>query len=172
MTNTNTQRILGTFSVENGSGVVRIEDTLNAPIAEVWSALTDSARLAQWYGDVEGELRVGGEFRAHVHASDWEGTGRITECEPPHRFETVSSEEGRNESRHTVTLTADGERTVIVYENHTVPVDLLWAYGVGEQIHVEDLGAHLAGRERNAESRWAELEPAYRDLAEKISPQR
>jgi hypothetical protein len=31
---------------------------------------------------------------------------------------------------------------------------------------VEDLAAHLAGRERgNAEERWNELLPAYRDLA-------
>lgn len=54
-----------------------------------------------------------------------------------------------------------------------MPVDLLWAYGIGEQLHVEDLAGHLAGRERDAsESRWDELEPAYRESAEKISPQR
>jgi len=161
-------RILGTLRVADGVGVVRIEDRLDAGIDEVWSALTDPRRLAQWYGDVEGDLRAGGEFRAHVHASGWEGTGRIVECEPPHRFATVSQEPGRDESRHTVTLTPHGEQTVIVYENLTVPVDLLWAYGVGEQIHVEDLGAHLGGRERNPESRWGELEPAYRAAAAKL----
>lgn len=166
------QRILGTLRVADGVGVVRIEDRLDAAIEEVWSALTDPSRLAQWYGDVEGDLRAGGEFRAHVHASGWEGTGRITECEPLHRFATVSQEAGQPEARHTVTLTPDGDGTVIVYENLTVPVDLLWAYGVGEQIHVEDLSEHLAGRERNPESRWDELEPAYRGIAEKIGPQR
>jgi uncharacterized protein YndB with AHSA1/START domain len=159
------QRILGTLRSENGVGVVRIEDRLDAAIDEVWSALTEPERLAQWYGDVEGDLRVGGAFRAHVFASGWEGTGRITECEAPRRFATASQEPGRPESVHTVTLTADGDQTVIVYENLSVPPNLLWAYGVGEQIHVEDLGAHLAGRERNDESRWGELEPAYRELA-------
>jgi uncharacterized protein YndB with AHSA1/START domain len=162
-------RILGTLRSENGVGVVRIEDRLDAPIDEVWSALTDPARLAQWYGEVEGDLRLGGEFRSHVFASDWEGTGRITTCEPPHRLATVSSEPGRPESIHEVTLTADGDQTVIVYENLSVPPDLLWAYGAGEQIHVEDLGAHLAGRERADESRWDELEPAYRELAAKLT---
>jgi hypothetical protein len=45
-------------------------------------------------------------------------------------------------------------------------VDLLAAYGAGIQIHVEDLGAYLAGRERvDARARWEELEPAYRALA-------
>ena len=161
------RRILGTLRSENGVGVVRIEDSLDAAVGEVWSAVTDPTRLAQWYGEVEGDLRAGGEFRLRVFASGWEGTGRITECEPPHRF-AVSREHGRPESVHEVTLTAAGDQTVIVYENLTVPPDLLWAYGVGEQIHVEDLGAHLAGRERAHESRWQELEPAYRELAAKV----
>jgi uncharacterized protein YndB with AHSA1/START domain len=163
------QRILGTLRAENGVGVVRIEDRFDAPIDDVWSALTEPARLAQWYGEVEGDLRVGGEFSSHVFASGWEGTGRITACEPPRRLATVSKEpEQPKESVHEVTLTADGDQTVIVYENLTVPLDLLWAYGVGEQIHVEDLGAHLAGRDRAGESRWGELEPAYRELAAEL----
>jgi uncharacterized protein YndB with AHSA1/START domain len=164
------RQILGTLRAENGVGSVRIEDRLHARIDEVWSALTDPERLAQWYGEVEGDLRLGGEFRSRVFASGWEGTGRITECEPPRRFATVSREPGRDESVHKVTLEADGDHTVIVYENLSVPPDLLWAYGVGEQIHVEDLGAHLAGLERDADdSRWQALESAYRELAAKVS---
>jgi uncharacterized protein YndB with AHSA1/START domain len=161
-------RILGTLREENGVGVVRIEDRFDAAIDEVWAAITDPARLAQWYGEIEGDLRLGGEFRSRVFASGWEGTGRITACEPPRRLATVSREPGRDEGVHEVTLTPDGDQTVIVYENLTVPPDLLWAYGVGEQIHVEDLGAHLAGRGRADESRWDALEPAYRELAAKV----
>lgn len=167
------QRVLGTFRSEDGVGVVRIEDRFDAPIDEVWSALTEPARLAQWYGEVEGDLRVGGEFHSHVFASGWEGTGRITECEAPRRLAFVAWEEGRPEHALEVTLTAEGDQTVIVYENHGVPLDLLFAYGAGEQIHIEDLGGHLAGRERDAEeARWETLMSAYRPLAEKISPQR
>jgi hypothetical protein len=36
-----------------------------------------------WLGEVEGVLRVGGEFRAHINTSRWEGTGRVEACEPP-----------------------------------------------------------------------------------------
>jgi hypothetical protein len=47
-----------------------------------------------------------------------------------------------------------------------MPVDLLPAYGAGVQVHVEDLAAHLAGRERcDATARFDELFPAYRELA-------
>jgi uncharacterized protein YndB with AHSA1/START domain len=167
-------RILGTLRSEGGVGVVRIEERFDAAIGEVWSALTEPARLAQWYGNVEGDLRLGGEFRSHVFASGWEGAGRITACEPPHRLAVVSKEpDAPNENASEVTLTAEGDQTVVVYESRGMPVDLLFAYGAGEQIHVEDLGAHLAGRERAAaESRWDALESAYRPLAEQVGPQR
>ena len=47
-----------------------------------------------------------------------------------------------------------------------MPVDLLAAYGAGIQVQVEDLAAHIAGRERcDADARWSELLPAYQDLA-------
>jgi hypothetical protein len=47
-----------------------------------------------------------------------------------------------------------------------LPLDKLPFYGVGWQIHVEDLAAHIAGGERgDAEARWADLVPAYQDLA-------
>ena len=43
---------------------------------------------------------------------------------------------------------------------------MLAAYGAGIQVHVEDLAAHIAGRERgDADARWGELLPAYQDLA-------
>ena len=51
-----------------------------------------------------------------------------------------------------------------------MPVDLLAEYGAGNQVHVEDLAAYLAGRERgDGEARWNELMPAYRDLAADVS---
>jgi activator of Hsp90 ATPase-like protein len=69
-----------------GVGIVRVEERLDTGIDELWSALTDIQRLARWYGMVEGDLRAGGRFRACVHASGWEGTGRVEECEPPAAF--------------------------------------------------------------------------------------
>ena len=51
-----------------------------------------------------------------------------------------------------------------------MPPDLLAVFGAGVQIHVEDLNAYLAGRERvDAAARWNELEPAYQDLAANVS---
>ena len=79
-------RILGSLRSAEDKGIVRIEDRLDTDVGDVWSALTDPPRLARWLGEVEGDLRRGGEFRAHFFASGWEGTGRVDVCEPPQRL--------------------------------------------------------------------------------------
>ena len=49
-------------------------------------------------------------------------------------------------------------KTLLVLEERGMLLDPLAAYGAGVQVHVEDLAAHLAGRERcDAEARWNEL---------------
>lgn len=40
-------------------------------------------RLARWIGEVEGDLRLGGDFCARFFTSGWEGAGRVETCEPP-----------------------------------------------------------------------------------------
>lgn len=164
-------RILGSLASADGAGVVRIEERFDADVDEVWSALTEPERLARWYGEIEGELRVDGAYHAHLHASGWEGTGRVEVCVPPRRFVVVSKGlDETNEVSTEVKLTGDGHRTALVVEKRGLPLDLLWAYGAGNQIHVEDLAAHIAGRERaDAKTRFDELAPAYTDLATRIS---
>jgi uncharacterized protein YndB with AHSA1/START domain len=163
-------RVLGSLAVADGTGVVRMEDRVEAEIGEVWSALTDPARLARWYGEVTGDLRLGGEYRARLHASGWEGTGRITACEPPRRLQVSAAEPGEPEHVAEVTLVASGDQTQLVWEERGLRADLLFAFGAGIQVHVEDLVAHLDGRERcDAGARWAELEPAYTALAAQLA---
>ncbi|HEY7429854.1 MAG TPA: SRPBCC domain-containing protein, partial [Streptosporangiaceae bacterium] len=56
-------RIIGSLRSAGGAGVVRMEDRFDTGIDDLWSALTDPARLARWHGEVAGDLRPGGEFR-------------------------------------------------------------------------------------------------------------
>lgn len=160
-------RILGSLRTEDGQGVVRIEDRLNTDISDAWSAVTDPVRLARWYGEVEGDLRVGGEYRARVFTSGWEGMSRIDSCDPPHGFVVTGQDPDEpNPQVTTVKLTADGDHTLLVVEKVGVPIDLLPAYGAGTQVIVEDLESYLAGDGRcDADARWQELEPAYDALA-------
>ncbi len=167
-------RILGSLRAANVTGVVRMEDrfdtAFDTAIDDLWAALTDPRRLARWLGEVEGDLRLGGEFRARFFASGWEGTGRVDVCEPLRRLLVVT--QGSRSSYELVTevtLIADGDQTILVFEERGMPLDQLAAYGAGNQVHVEDLVAHLSGRERgDAEARWGELLPAYETLAANI----
>jgi uncharacterized protein YndB with AHSA1/START domain len=163
-------RILGSLRSADGKGIVRMEDRYDTDIDDLWSALTDPGRLARWLGEVEGDLRLGGEFRARFFASGWEGTGRVDTCEPPrHLLVLTKDPDVPYELVIEATLTADGGQTILILEERGMPLDQLAAYGAGIQVHVEDLAAYIAGRERcDAGERWAELLPAYQDLAASV----
>ncbi len=61
-----------------------------------------------------------------------------------------------------MTLSADGEQVVAVFEDRGLPLDQIAAYGAGDQVLVEDLAAHLAGQGRcDARARWQELHADY-----------
>ena len=163
-------RVLGSLRSADGKGVVRIEDRYDTDIADLWSAVTDPRRLARWIAEVEGDLRLGGEFHARF-TSQWEGTGRVEACEPPRRLRVVTKQAGETDEQVIeATLTAHGEQTILVIEERGLPIEHLPAHGAGWQVHAEDLAAHLAGRERcDIEARWHELVPAYQALGD-VSP--
>ena len=172
-------RILGSLRSADGNGVVRIEDRYDTDIDDLWSALTDPRRLARWYGQVEGDLRPGGEFRLHIESADIDSTGRVEACEPPRRLLVTTKETEESYLRGKgvppydeaidATLTVDGGQTILVIEVRGMPLDKIAFYGAGWQIHAENLAAYLAGRERgDSEARWDELVPPYQDLAASI----
>lgn len=159
-------RVLGTLSATEDGGIVRLEARINSGSREVWLALTDPARLARWLGVVDGELRLGGVFRARHFASGWEGTCRVDVCDPGQRLLISTTSPGEPDGAMEVTLTADGDHTAVVLEDRGMPVAQIAAYGAGDQIHLEDLGAYLAGGGPcDAAARWQELHPAYQQLA-------
>jgi len=171
-------RILGSLRSADGTGVVRIEDRYHTDIDDLWSAITEPGRLARWFGQVEGDLRIGGKFRLDL-GPDGERIGRVMACEPRRRIlatirETDESwRKGRGappfDATIEVMLTTEGDQTVLVIEVRGMPLDRIAFYGAGWQIHTENLAAYLAGRERgDTEARWDELVPPYKDLAADI----
>jgi len=173
-------QILGSLRSADGVGVVRIEDRYDTDIDDLWSALTDPDRLARWYGQVEGDLRTGGEFRVYIEANDIESTGRAEACEPPRRLLVTTRETDESYRKGQgvppfdqvieATLTTDGDETILVIEVRGMPLDKIAFYGAGWQIHAENLAAYLAGREpRDTEVRWEELVPSYQDMAANAS---
>jgi uncharacterized protein YndB with AHSA1/START domain len=162
--------VLGSLHSVDGEGVVRMEDRLDTGIDDLWEALTDPDRLARWFGEVEGELAQGGEFRVRI-ALAGERTGQVEACEPPQRVVLTMRDPDPQPGQPEQTvieahLIVEGAQTRLVWEERGLPVNLLPAYGAGIQIHVEHLADYIGGRElRNVEARWNELFPAYEALS-------
>lgn len=164
-------RIVGTLHTADGKGIVRMEDRFPTDVDDLWQALTDPDRLGRWLGEFDGELRLNGDFRARFFASGWEGSGRVDVCEPPHHLLVRTWQTGEPDEEHVIeaTLSADADNTLLILEERGMPVHLLADYGAGIQVHVEDLAAEIAGGGRcDAETRWAQLKPAYEDLARRL----
>jgi len=98
--------------------------------------VTDPRRRARWPGEAEVEVEVEGGLR------------------PGGEFRARSFTSGRE---------GTGRAEACEPPRH-LPLQTTQPGQTGE--HVEDLAAHLAGRERcDAGARWHELIPAYQDLA-------
>lgn len=68
-----------------------------------------------------------------------------------------------------ITLTSDGDQTLLVIEVRGMPLDKIAFFGAGWQIHAENLATYIAGLEPgDVEARWEELVPPYQDLAARI----
>ena len=92
--------------------VVLIRRSYDAEIEDVWSAVTDPARVKRWFLPLSGDLRAGGTFRLEGNAS-----GDIVGCEPPRLLRVTF---GAPNSIVELRLTADGDETVLELE-HGVP---------------------------------------------------
>ncbi len=92
--------------------MIRKEIILPAPREDVWEALTEAERLADWFAnDVDIDLRPGGgaSFR---WSNGEERHATFTEVEPEHRLAFEWEDEGAVE--FTLDDDADGTRLVVV----------------------------------------------------------
>jgi uncharacterized protein YndB with AHSA1/START domain len=155
-------RLLATLRpLDDRVGAVRVEDVFDTDAHDLWSALTQPERLARWLGEVAGDLTLDGRFHA-TFTSSWTGPGRIDVCEPPDRLQVTLEPGSADETVVEATLTPAGDQTRLVIEERGLPVGVLPGHGAGWQAHVEDLGAHLAGRPAaDWRTRWLELSPLY-----------
>ena len=121
------RRVLGSLRTADGRGVVRVEDRFDTDIDDLWSALTDPGRLLRWLGQIEGDLRLGGEFQA-AFFDGWAGTGRVETCEPPRSLRLsmrdADPQPGQpDEGSIEITLGADGDQALLVWEERGMSGD-------------------------------------------------
>lgn len=162
------QNLMVSLHARDGKAVVRVEDVFDTDIDDLWSAITEPQRLGQWVAKVEGDLRLGGQFRASF-TSGWDGPGRVDVCDPPRHLLVTMSQDDDDQTVISAELAPEGDKTRIVLEERGLPLDEAAAHGAGWQAHIEDLGAHLAGRPAaDWYTRWAALTPAYFDKQQRL----
>jgi uncharacterized protein YndB with AHSA1/START domain len=165
-------RPLGTLHFVDGRGTVRMEDTYDTDIDDLWSALVDPSRLARWIADVTGDLSVGGGFRVSF-TSGWDGTGRVEVCDAPQRLLVKLDPNGVddvNEMTIEASLSREGNKTRLVIEDSGFERDELAGHGAGWQAHFEDLATYLAGGEPSGwGDRWRQWTPVYTEMADRLN---
>jgi uncharacterized protein YndB with AHSA1/START domain len=77
---------------EDGGFISAFDRLIERPPAKVWAALTDPKILANWLGDVELDLRIGGPFIIHFRSVSVVMTGQISALEPGRVLEYTWSE--------------------------------------------------------------------------------
>jgi uncharacterized protein YndB with AHSA1/START domain len=95
---------------------VLLKRTCDAPVEDVWDAVTDPERLRRWFLPVSGELKVGGQFQLEGNAG-----GEILVCEAPSLLRVTFGGETSIVELRLAPL--DEERTALELE-HTVPIEM------------------------------------------------
>jgi uncharacterized protein YndB with AHSA1/START domain len=130
---------------------VTLRRRYDAPIEDVWDAITDPARIKRWFLPVSGDLRLGGSYQLEGNAG-----GDIVRCEPPRLLAVTWFFGPKTEGDVSVVevrLTEDNGATMLVLDHAaTVPPDR-WgefgpgAVGVGWDLGLLGLAWHLDGQE-------------------------
>jgi uncharacterized protein YndB with AHSA1/START domain len=156
-----TQREVGTGTLPAGEGrAVRLRRTYDAPIEDVWDALTNPERIGRWFLPISGDYRLGGRYQFEGNAG-----GEILECEGPNRLRVSwvygepASPADVSEVELCLTRTADGGTTVELEHTAIVP-DEFWtmygpgAVGVGWDGGMLGLALHLRGGSIDDSMAW------------------
>lgn len=140
--------------------IVTLRRSYDAPVEDVWNAITDVDRIKRWFLPVRGDLRLGGTYQIEGNAG-----GEIVRCEPPRllRLTWIYGEPSEtNFSEVEVRLSAGSNGETVLELDHAARVDpAMWgqfgpgAVGVGWDLTLLGLGLHLSGGEIDEAEREA-----------------
>jgi uncharacterized protein YndB with AHSA1/START domain len=126
-----THREIGSLPVASGEGrSVLLRRTYDATVEDVWDACTDPERLARWFGQVDGDLRVGGTFQIKDNAG-----GTVVRCEQPRLLKVTWSYGGGVDTEVEVRLVPHGTGGTVLELEHSSPAgfveEMVSTYGPG-----------------------------------------
>lgn len=119
--------------------------TFQAPIDDVWAAITESDRLARWIGYYEGDPAAGSvQLFMTAEGEGPAETVMIDECEPP-RLLAVTQGAGPDGWRLRADLTQSGGTTTLTFTHLALAADALEMVGPGWDYYLDRLVAAEGG---------------------------
>jgi uncharacterized protein YndB with AHSA1/START domain len=157
---------LGTITVEGETRTLRFERLLRFAREEVWAALTEPARLADWLAKATVDPGPDGSVTLDF-GEGGKKIGRITAWEPPSvlAYEWNYIGEEPSHVRFELEVTGDGSATRLTLEHTRLAADISTSYGAGWHAHLDQLEGHLAGDVPDWSELFAELQPQYAEIA-------
>lgn len=135
---------------------VELEVRVAATPATVFSFLNDAARMARWIGDtVELDARPGGAMRIDMNGRDI-ARGEVVAIEPDTRLVLSWGWEGEGHpvppgsSRVEISLSADGDGTLVRLVHTGLPADTVKDHRGGWELFMPRLAAVAEGRDAGA----------------------
>ena len=169
------QREVGEGTIPAGVGrAVRLRRDFDAPIEDVWDALTNPERIGRWFLPISGDYRLGGRYQFEGNAG-----GEILACERPNRLKVTwvygeSISEADVSELEVRLSTVDGGATRFELEHTAVVPEEFWgeygpgAVGVGWDMGLLGLSLHLTGGSVGDPMAW-QLSPEGREFATRSS---
>jgi uncharacterized protein YndB with AHSA1/START domain len=129
---------------------VTLRREYDAPVEDVWDAITDPDRIGRWFLPVTGDLRLGGTYQLKGNAG-----GEIRRCEPPRLLQVTwvmgppPGEEDNSLVEVKLSPGAAGHTVLELEHIAVVPPDM-WeqfgpgAVGVGWELALVGLAMHLS----------------------------
>ena len=145
-------RSVGTGTIPAGEGkTVTLRRTYNAPIDDVWNALTTPERIGRWFLPVSGDLRLGGTYQFEGNAG-----GTIVACDRPNRLLVTwgmgPADDPASASEVEIRLMpVDADTTTLELVHTAIVPDEMWetfgpgAVGVGWEGGALGLALHFTG---------------------------
>ena len=170
------QREVGSRKVPGGEArTILLRRTYDAPIEDVWDALTNPERISRWFLPISGDYRLGGRYQFEGNAG-----GEIVACERPNRvkvtwiFGPEPKDTDVSEVELRLTPAGDGATTLELEHLATVP-DEMWdtfgpgAVGVGWEQGALGLALHLKGHSVPPDANAWQLSPEGVDFGTRSS---
>ena len=145
------------LTAEGARRVVTLEREFRTDPADLWQAITDPDRAGRWLAS----LTIDGDDVALGFDGGAGRSGKILECEAPHRLRLVLEPGLVDESHLVVTLEPTNAGTKLVMQQDGLPPIRAALFAGGWQHHAERLDAALGGSA--PQTPLAELVPPYRE---------